>query len=309
MNNQNKLDQPTTDDFSNRQIKKKVLLDALQHPTTLYSAAAAVLSGLYMGLVSFDETSFAVALAAGLCSLISFVYHYFIRGEKSAQKHVRELLERRKSFKEQQAEDIEKRCRSAGFQEGEKAAKELKEAYTRLDVFLKEQLEKKQTLTAQRFLILAEESYHQGIQFLNKALALFQAIGHIDENKLRQEMRAWQDELARAAQDKQKGKEYKELLTKTLTEKINSHARRLQLYTERKDTLAQVLSQSETLEATLDSTYLEVVDLAADGAYLQGNNAAGNLERAVAAARKVENRLRGVGAEQPDEIYDTRSER
>jgi hypothetical protein len=305
LNKQDNLRQPTADDFSNRQIKKKVLLDALQHPTTLYSAAAAVLSGLYMGLVSFDETSFAVTLAAGLFSLISFVYHYFIRGEKAAREHVQELLERRRSFKEQQGEDIEKRCRSAGFQEGEKAAKELKEAYTRLDVFLKEQLEKKQTLTAQRFLILAEESYYQGIQFLNKALALFQAIGHIDENKLKQEMRAWQEELERAKQDEQKGKEYKELLTRTLTEKINSQTRRLQLYTERKETLEQVLSQSETLEATLDSTYLEAVDLAADGAYLQSNNAAANLERAVAAARKVENRLRGMDAGQPDEIYDS----
>lgn len=296
-----KVTQPTAEDFSKRQIKKKVLSDAIQHPATLFSAAVAVLSGLYMGLVSFDETSFAVALASGLFSLASFIYHYFIRGEKAAEQHVKDLLERRRSFKEQQGEDIEVRCRRANFREGEKAAKELKEAYTRLETFLKEKLEKKQTLTAQRFLILAEESYYQGIQFLNKALSLFQAIGHMDERKLKKEMCDWENELEKVKHDKQKGKEYRELLIKALMEKIRSHRKRLELFTGRKETLDQVLAQCEVLEATLDSTYLEVVDLVEDEAYTRQENVAGNLERAVAAARKVEDRLRGIGTENADE--------
>jgi len=210
-------------------------------------------------------------------------------------------LERRKRFKEQQGEDIAKRCRQANFREGEKAAKELKEAYTRLETYLKEKLEKKQSLTAQRFLLLAEESYYQGIHFLNKALSLFKVIGYMDERKMRKEKREWEQELEQAKQDTHKGKEYRELLIKTLTEKIRSHRKRLKLYAERGETVQQVLAQCEILEATLDSTYLEVVDLVADESYLERKNVAQNLERAVAAARKVEDRLRGMGRETDDD--------
>lgn len=301
VNSTKKIAPPTADDFSAKQIKKKILSDAIQHPATLFSAAAALLSGLYMGLVSFDETSFAVALGSGLLSLASFIYHYFIRGEKAAEEHVKDLLERRRSFKEQQGEDIEKRCRQANFREGEKAAKELKEAYTRLETYLKEKLEKKQTLTAQRFLLLAEESYYQGIHFLNKALSLFQAIGYMDERKMRNEMHEWEQELEQVKQDTQKGKEYRDLLSKALTEKIRSHRKRLKLYADRGETVQQVLAQCEILEATLDSTYLEVVDLVADESYLERKNVAENLEKAVAAARKVEDRLRGMNREGDDD--------
>ncbi len=301
MNSKKKIAQPTAGDFSAKRIKKKVLSDAIQHPATLFSAAAALLSGIYMGLVSFDETSFALALGSGLFSLASFIYHYFIRGEKAAEEHVKELLERRRSFKEQQGEDIEKRCRQANFREGEKAAKELKEAYTRLETYLKENLEKRQSLTAQRFLLLAEESYYQGIHFLNKALSLFKAIGYMNERKMRKEKREWEQELEQAKQDTHKGKEYKELLIKTLTKKIRSHRKRLKLYGERGETVQQVLAQCEILEATLDSTYLEVVDLVADESYLERKDVAQNLERAVAAARKVEDRLRGMNRETDDD--------
>ena len=79
VNSKKNIAQPTADDFSAGRIKKKILSDAIQHPATLYSAAAALLSGIYMGLVSFDETSFAVALGSGLLSLASFIYYYFIR--------------------------------------------------------------------------------------------------------------------------------------------------------------------------------------------------------------------------------------
>jgi hypothetical protein len=254
-----------------------------------------------MGLVSFDETSFAVALGSGLLSLASFIYQYYMRGEKKAAEHVKDLLERRRTFKEQQGEDIEKKCRRAGFREGQKAAGELKEAYSRLEKYLREKLEKKQTMTAQRFLVLAEESYYQGIQFLKKALSLFQAVGYMDERKLKKEMRDWEAELESAQQDTYKGKEYKELLIKALTGKIRSHRKRLKLFGGRKETLAQIMAQCEILEATLDSTYLEVVDLVENDIVLERKNAASNLERAVATARKVEDRLRGLGNENYDD--------
>ena len=301
------VDAPRPEDFSKKAVSQAVFSEALQHPTTLFPAAIAILSGLYMGLVSFDETSLLVAVGSGLASLASWIYHFFIRGETIAENYVKELKEKRKVYKKQQVQDIEKECKIAGFTEGQQAAKELLEAYTRLHRFLKEKTTKGRSMTAQRFMVLAEETYDQGVQLLNKALVLFQALDQIDEKKLIKELRAWQREVKNLEKYRNKDAEQKDLVIQVLQEKISSHRRRLELFSERVETLKQMLDQCEILESTLDSTYLEVVDLIDDEAPMNVKhaNAASNLERAVAAARKAEERFRNMSKKQEidDSIY------
>jgi hypothetical protein len=302
------VDAPKPEDFSNKAVAQAVFSEAIQHPTTLLPAAVALLSGLYMGLVSFDATSLAVAVGSGLFSLASYIYHYFIRGETIAENYIKELKEKRKDYKKQQVEDIEERCKTAGFTEGQQAAKELLEVYTRLYQFLKEKSIKVKSKTAQRFMVLAEETYDQGVKFLNKALVLYQALVQIDEKKLIKELRAWQEEVKNLEKYKNKDEEQKDLVVQVLQEKINSHRKRLELFSERGESLKQMMDQCEVLEATLDSTYLEVVDLIDDDPLFMSSkhdNAASNLERAVAAARKAEDRLRNMGRQQEidDSIY------
>ena len=301
------IDEPRPEDFSNRAVSQAVFSEAIQHPTTLFPAAIALLSGLYMGLVSFDETSLAVTLVSGLFSLASWIYHYFVRGEAIAENYIKELKEKRKVYKKQQVEDIEERCRAAGFTEGQQAARELLEAYTRLYQFLKEKSIKVKSKTAQRFMILAEETYDQGVQFLNKALVLYQALVQIDEKKLINELRAWQEEVKGLEKYKNKNEEQKDLVIQALQEKIDSHRKRLELFSGRGETLKQLMDQCEVLEATLDSAYLEVVDLIDSDPLMsvKHENAASNLERAVSAARKAEDRLRNLGKQQEidDSIY------
>jgi len=302
------VDAPRPEDFSNKAVAQAVFSEAIQHPTTLLPAAVALLSGLYMGLVSFDATSLAVAVGSGLFSLASYIYHYFIRGETIAENYIKELKEKRKDYKKQQVEDIEERCKTAGFTEGQQAAKELLEVYTRLYQFLKEKSIKVKSKTAQRFMVLAEETYDQGVKFLNKALVLYQALVQIDEKKLIKELRAWQEEVKNLEKYKNKDEEQKDLVVQVLQEKINSHRKRLELFSERGESLKQMMDQCEVLEATLDSTYLEVVDLIDDDPLFMSSkhdNAASNLERAVAAARKAEDRLRNMGRQQEidDSIY------
>jgi hypothetical protein len=302
------VDAPRPEDFSNRAVTRAVFSEAILHPTTLFPAAAALLSGLYMGLVSFDPTSLGVGVGSGLLSLASWIYHYFVRGEKIAENYIKELKEKRKDYKKQQVEDIEEKCKAAGFTEGQQAARELLEAYTRLYQFLKEKSKEARSKTAQRFMILAEETYDQGVQFLNKALVLYQALVQIDDQKLIKELRAWQKEVKNLEKYRNKDEEQKDLVIKVLEEKINSHRKRLELFSERGETLKQLMDQCEVLEATLDSTYLEVVDLINDDPFFTSSkhdNAASNLERAVAAARKAEDRIRNLSNQQEidDSIY------
>ena len=293
---------PAPEDFSKRSIEKAVFMEAIQHPTTLYPAALSLLSTAYMVLVSLSPTALAVAMGSGIFSLVSWIFHYFIRGEAIAENYVQKLKEKHDLYKEQEAGDIEAECKNAGFLEGEKEARELKQAYNQLYTFLKEKMEQKRIMTAGRFLILAEETYHQGLQLLKKALTMFNVLNQIDSQKLEEEKKTFEKELK--AQEK-KGDESRQPIIETLKTKLQSHEKRLKLYEERKKGLEQLMAQCEVLEATLDTTYLEVVDLIDNEAFMKRSSVAENLERAVAAARRVEDRLHKSETEtlDPDDLY------
>lgn len=294
----------TPEDFTGRAVNRAVLSEAVQHPTTLFSAAAAILSGLYMGLVNFSEAAFAVTVGSALFSIASWVYHYFVRGEKLAKRHVQKLKKKRKDYQVRKVQDIEQECRRARFPEGAAAARELEKAYLRLVDFLKEKAGNK-AVTAHRFMVLAEECYDRGTMFLDNALSLYRALSQIDERKLKSELRTWERDLKELDDNGNEGDEHKRLMVQALREKIRSNRKRLELFEKRSKTVKQMMAQCEILEATLDSAYLEVVDIMETGAYVNQDNVAGNLERAVAAARKVEDRLRGLGREDAydDSIY------
>jgi hypothetical protein len=304
---------PKPEDFSSGAVRKKVLSEATQHPMTLFPAAASILSGLYMGLINFSEAAFTVAVGSGLLSLASWVYQYFIRGEKVAEDYVRDLKDRRVRYQQRQVVNIEYECRTAGFDEGEEAAKELKTAFERLDIFLQERAKERDSMTIQRFLVLARESYDQGVSFLTKGLALHRVLVEIDETKLKNELTDWEKEAEAFCEQLEKDgadKDHTKLLLKALEEKIRGNKRRLELYTERSKTLKQVMAQCEILEATLDTTYLEVVDLMDSEMNIPRESVAGNLERAVTAARRVEDKLRSLetGSAVDDSIYSQRTD-
>jgi len=297
---------PRPEDFSKRAVERAVFHEAIQHPTTLYPAAVSLLGVAYMLLVNLNPASVGVALISGLLSIVSGIFHYFVRGESIAETYIKNLKEKRNQYKEQQAGDIEAECKAAGFLEGEKEARELKHAYTQLYNFLKEKLEKKRVLTAERFIILAEETYLQGLQLLRKALLMFNTLKQIDYEKLSAEKKTFEQELQ--AQEK-RGDDSRKPIIDAIKAKIQSHEKRIKLYLKRKETQEQLMAQCEVLEATLDTTFLEVVDLIGDETFKRRSSVAKNLERAVAAARKVEERLRGSESEISDYDYSNHYEK
>lgn len=283
---------PSAEDFSPKAVQKSVSLDALQHPTTLLPAAVSLLSAMYMGLISFDPTSFAAAFGSGLLALASYVYHYFVRGDQLAARQVRKLQARRNRYKEEELDRLEGICRGIGFSDGENAAVELKEAYLKLRLFLEERFKQKKSMMAQRFLILAEDCYYQGLALLKKGVSLYSATSRMDEGKLRNELKNWQRELEEVESSPQTSAKPTDSVIGALRAKVGVQQRRLELYENRRQTLQELLAQIEVLEATLEAAYLEVVDLIDDESHLKRSSVAANLQQAVAAARKVENRLR-----------------
>lgn len=300
--NYNKNGLPTID-LSEEALHKKMKSEAIQHPTTLLPAAASILSAMYMGLINFNETAFAIAVGSGLATLASYIFHYLIRGDKLKDEYLKRLGEKRRVIKEKKVVNIEVDCRKARFDEGRVAAKELKEAYMRFKQFLDEKSGTSRHRSAQRFMQLAEDNYDQGVSFLQKALSIHKVVTEMDERKLRKELRSWEDEVKLREQEIRQEGDRSHLVVKALQERIKSHKRRLKLFAERNESIQHLLAQVEVLEATLDSAYLELIDVFEGDHLVKQENVASNLERAFTAARIVEDRMRLQ--ENPNTFDDT----
>jgi hypothetical protein len=279
------------DDFSGAAVRRGVLKDTLQHPLTILPAAISAVSLMYMGLISFDPRSFGVGFGAALFGAAAWVVNYFFRGESFAAARMRRLQAMRDAQKEMVAASLRAACEAERFPRGVDAAKDLAEVYAKLQRLLAMQAASGKA-SAVRFASLAEDTYREGLQLLRAALDIHRALREIDGDKLRRELSAWEKELRTV---EQRGRaEAAAAAREALETRIAGHRRRLTSYDERHAALQRLLAQCEALESALETAYLEVLDLGHEKDQLLQGQAASRLERAVAAARIVEDRLRAA---------------
>lgn len=303
---------PGAEEFTPRAINRAVLAETVQHPMTILPAAAAAVGILYMGLFGLQPGALGLAFFSALAALGAWVFNYFIRGEDFVARHVESLRERRARQRRDEAVSLEAEWAEAGLEEGTKQARELREAYSKLEEFLKTRFDRGEgsALSVQRLMVLAEDTYREGVAILRRALESYRALQLLDWEKLRRELEEWQGQLAELGAGGEETSEAREVRRAALEIRIAAHERRLQLGKEQASTVEKLLAESEVLESALESTYLEAVDLGSPDTFFARGQSAEALERAVSAARRVEDRLRGMG-EQPkdDEIYLKAGER
>ena len=304
---------PGPEDFTRKAIYQAVLKDTLQSPLTLFPAVASALSGLYMGLFGMGPTPLAVALGGALAGAGAWVVNYFIRGEALAEKRVAKLRAQREQHQHAQVAALEAEWQQAGWPEGAQQARELREAHQKLESFLNGRLAAEgagartadRGLSVQRLMVLADDTYREGAVLLHSALETYRALSQVDYDKLKVELAAWEEELRTV---RLTGNEAARI--ESLETRIAGHQRRMQLFRERVESIDRMFAESEALEAALESTYLEAVDLKGPDALIGQGQAASALERAVSAARRVEDRLRGRSeSSQEDDVYLAAGER
>ncbi|CAM2010487.1 hypothetical protein [Acanthopleuribacter pedis] len=274
-------------------IERAVFLDAVQHPTTLTPAAVAALSVIWMGAFGVSPNPVKSALAGGLLCIGSWVFHYFVRGEKLAEKYAQKQIAKQQEAERVSRAAYEQAFVDIGFSQGLQAGRELERAYRQLLDFLQAQAARG---TVARFHTLADDCYQEGRRLLDQAVALKRALRAVDANALTREQALWRKQAGGMRPD--------DAAARTLQTRIDSHQRRLDLYARRQTALQELLTECDVLEAALESAYLEAIDLVrADVALQPSQSAAANLEQAVRAARRVEDRLRGL-EQGPDERED-----
>ena len=286
---------PTAEDFTPRAVLRVVLQDTLQHPATILPAALATVAALWSVAIDLSPASLMATLGFGFISAAAWVINYIGRGDTLVEQHIQKLRALRDEYERREVDDLALACRQAGFTAGAKEAQELTDAYHKLHQFLVEQRAGQGNASSERFRVLAEEIYRHGVTIIRRALNLFQALQRVDVNTLEQERKDW------IIQRQQEG------TTESLERNIEAHTKRLDRYHQREEELRALIAQLNELETALETTHLEVVDLVGQAASSRpfASDAASHLERAVEAARRVEQRLRGFGDEdtQADEKY------
>ena len=224
-------------------------------------------------------------LGFGFVSAVGWVINYVGRGDTLVEQHIQALRAFRAEHERREVEELALASQRAGFLEGAKEAEDLTEAYHKLHRFLVEAQAGQGNASSERFRVLAEDTYRHGVAILHRALSLFQALQGVDVDTLEQERKAW------IRQREHEGP------SESLERNIEAHTKRLDRYRRREEELRALIAQLNELEMALETTYLEVVDLVGHTARvgLFEGGAAAHLETAVAAARRVEQRLQGFG--------------
>jgi len=286
---------PTVEDFTPRAVQRAVLRETLQHPATVLPAALATVAALWSVAIDLSPASLMAVLGCAFIGVGAWVINYVGRGNTLVEQHIQKLRALRVEYERREVEDLVLACRQAGFQAGVKEAEELTEAYYKLQHFLDEQRVAQGNASGERFRVLAEETYRHGVTILQHALNLFQALQRIDVDTLEQERQGWIGQRAHQG------------TSASLERNIEAHTKRLERYRRREEELQALIAQLNELETALETAHLEVVDLVGQpaGGGVFESDAASHLERAVEAARRAEQRLRGFGDEdtRADEEY------
>ena len=148
------------------------MTETLTHPFTMATAAISAVGGMWWAAINPDPASVGICVGIGLVSFASWVVNYLVRGEKLANRHVAKLRKLREQAKHTEARSLVGEFRSRGFDECASSALELEEAYRKLEDYLRQRADTEGNLSAERFLVLAEETYEQGLLILQKILHL-----------------------------------------------------------------------------------------------------------------------------------------
>lgn len=282
---------PGVDELKGASVGKAVLAECLSHPATIFPWVGAFLASVWTVAIAPSLASIAAIFGLTAFGAMAFIYNYVVGGEKRAVAYMQKLQKAYKAHVHVELETIVTDSQNMGFAEGLKEAGELATDFGNLMAYLEDRP------AVERFRILAEATFNEGVRILQQAVAVYRAIVSIDVEVLKSEVESWR--LERAGLAAESGR------AKALDRQIDSHDQRIALYDLRQDTLDELIARVNEIETALQTTYLELVELGnQDPTSLlrDDGGASSRLKTAVESARRVEARLRGRGENSEDEV-------
>jgi hypothetical protein len=238
----------------------------------------------FFGLVALNPITVAVGLGLAFLGTSAFVWNYVINGEKRAVDRVQMLREIRRQQVVSDFDRLIASCQSAGFPAGAIKAASLCEAYGHLLEYLRQ----RSGSTVDSFRVFAEDTFKQGFSILKRELDIFNAIKSVEIDQVSGDIQLMNRQLAKLDENSPRAH--------TIRLQIAEYQRRIDLVTQEKDQLSELLVRSDEIEGALQETLIKLAGMSQSdpSQFLDDDNGAvQRLRTAVEAAKRVEERLRG----------------
>lgn len=288
-------------------ITSSVFKNCLGHPATTYPLAGAAVCGFAMTLLGGAAALFPLAIFGAVIGTGSFIVNFFFRYERYSEQYVADIMAKRETAREAELETLRENCDQLEFHEGRKELDELIAAYQKFKDFLVKQIQAGKGTQPGQFVILAEDAFKKGLGFIKAAIQVKQALLAVNVEELGDELDAWRSQKKRLESQVKQGSQVAKTELSLLERKMEINERRIAAHGERTKLIDTLLAKSNDQEGALELAYLELVELLegdVTSPISEGEREQSPLERRVAAARRVEEKLRAVGStSDEDEMY------
>ena len=283
-------------------IRRAILSDALQAPSTAIPLAIAAMALIYW-LLFAPRTGwggpFALALLAlaGIAAVASFIWLFVIRYDRTYEERSRAALaqQQRVEREQQQAgvEVLRSKLRD-GFAaiactEGQYALKSLDYEYNELKGVL-ERHKERDPLAVAHLPALTNATYLQGLSVLDDALELARSVSSPTNQRLETDLKDLNAKIAAA-----KAKAGADEQIKLWRAKASSDRQRLDLVDQQRLRLQQLLQQSDRCEAALQQTRIELASLKADASAGSVDSVLETLQKTIDQAKAIQEEMRKLG--------------
>ena len=295
----NYLRNSAIESLSEEAIKRDVRRAALKHPATLVSSILSILFFIIILVPPFLGPLWAIILLiiSAFASVGSFFWRYFLRYDREYERMTRELLERQDQEAGQSGQTELQRLRDdiqTGFSrvnlaEGLKALQELVYEYEQLQPILDRGRET-DPLAVAHIPALAEETYRQGLGVLAGCLDLMREIRSPNNRKLEAEVVDLESQIGTMEKDDTQT-ERLSILKAT----VASHKERLGLVQQQSLRVDGLLHQSDSCEASLHRTRIELAALKADNVDARVSAVTNTLQSTINQAKEVQEELKKLG--------------
>jgi hypothetical protein len=236
-------------DFSSTAIKKAVNAEISQNPVSIYSGFGSVASVLYMLLFGFTSPAFALSLGLLLLSGSSFIFNKYFREEVFEKRYVEKLRAELKANAQEMLDGLKKELNNFNCNEGAKQIDELKEKFESMVSVLNKKLTPG-SLVYNRFMGMAEQVYHNGLDNLRQVAAGLDSISPINKNDI-------ESRLKKIEPDSQNNPD--------LLEELNMLKETLQKRENKMNEVDRLLRQNTIAMAGLDQTAMDISSMESSG--------------------------------------------
>ena len=283
--------------LSEEAIKRDVRRAALKHSATLVSLILSILFFIIMLASAFQLWAIILLIISAIASAGSFFWRYFLRYDQEYERRTQELLERQdqEAGKRGQTElqrlkdDIQTGFSRVNSADGLKALQELVYEYEELQPVLDRGRET-DPLAVAHIPGLAEETYRQGLGVLAGCLDLMREIGSPNNRKLEAEVVDLQSQIG-AMENDDSQTERLSILKAT----VASHKERLALVQQHSLRVDGLLHQSDSCEASIHRTRIELAALKADNIDARVSAVTDALQSTINQAKEVQEELKRLG--------------